>query len=78
MEAPTTDIAAKIDTAAKTDVIKMVMDKSKNSVMGAAIGAGIGFTGALIKGGDKMVFSFLGMLAGGLIGYFFNSKKEKE
>lgn len=67
-------IADKITAASNTDVIKMVMDKGKQSVIGAGIGGAIGFTGALIKGGDKFIFSLAGMIIGGLIGYFLNSK----
>lgn len=63
------------------DYVRDLMETSKKSMKGVAIGAGVGFAIALIKGKSLLWFGLIGATAGGLIGHKFaksTSKKGKK
>lgn len=68
---------AQMDKIKNTNIIGSIVNKSRNSVNGMLIGAGVGLLAAIIFKQHKFLSAIVGATAGGFIGYKVTSDAKK-
>lgn len=61
-----------------TDYDTVLMEKTRGSVLGSVVGAGMGLVYGVVRKQNLLISAFIGSLLGGVVTHYFISKKKKD